>query len=327
MASAVSFLNSYAILLYLKITCARYRGTVTKRGFSCNLAGMEQKVLYEPFELYVSDMECWEQRPLVYHFFEIVQILEGEGDRITNMNTFPYHKGSIFLFTPRDCRGFDIRTPTRFCSIRFSEAFLGKCKTPQDKERIAQWLKQLEHIFFHHNRFQELLVKQPGDCQMIKMLMENMVSEYEQRQPYREENLQHFVTLLLNILARNVADSATGGNGEQLSEPLIDRILLHIRQHIANPEQLRVEQLAVLFNLSENYVGEYFRKFTGESLQHYITHYRMKLVQQRLAYSALTVSQIAGELGFTDESHLSRQFRKYNGVSPAKYRKELEMKN
>lgn len=282
---------------------------------------MEQQMLYEPFELYVSDMECWEARPLVYHFFEIVQILEGEGDRITNRNTFPYHKGSIFLFTPRDCRGFDIRKPTRFCSIRFSEVFLGKCKTPQDKERIAQWLKQLEHIFFHHNRFQELLVRQPGDCQMIKMLMENMVNEYDQQQPYREENLQHFVTLLLNILARNVSGSATVTTEQDTTEPLIDRMLLHIRQHISQPEQLRIEQLATLFNLSENYVGEYFRKYTGESLQHYITQYRIKLVQQRLAYSALTVSQIAGELGFSDESHLSRQFRKYNGVSPVEYRK------
>jgi AraC-like DNA-binding protein len=310
--------------LIIKVTCGHDGGTVIKRGFSCKLAGMEQKVLHAPFELYVSDMECWHERPLIYHFFEIVQILEGAGSRIVNRNTFPYNKGSIFLFTPRDCRGFDIHMPTRFCSIRFSEAFLGKCRTPQDRERITQWLKQLEHIFFHHNRFQQLLVKQPGDCQMIRTLMENMVKEYDEKPPYHEENLQHFVTLLLNILARNVSDStATRATGLE-SAPLIDRMLLHIRQHISDPEKLRIEHLASQFNLSENYVGEFFRKFTGESLQHYITQYKIKLVQQRLAYSTLTISQIAGELGFTDESHLSRQFRKYNGVSPVEYRKSMK---
>lgn len=282
---------------------------------------MKPKALHQPFELYVSDMECWNERPLIYHFFEIVQILNGSGVRIVNNNSFPYKKGSIFLFTPLDCRGFDIKTPTRFCSIRFSEIFLGQCKTDRERERITQWLKQLEHIFSHHNRFQELLVKRPGDCRMITSLIDNMVEEYVHKQSYHEDNLKHLVTLILNILARNVS----AGNGMPAagpdSEPLINKMLLHIRQHISSPEKLRVSYLASHFNLSANYVGEYFRKFTGESLQHYITQYKIRLVQQRLAHSTLTVSQIANELGFTDESHLSRQFRKYAGVSPVEYRR------
>ncbi|MBO9154778.1 helix-turn-helix domain-containing protein [Chitinophaga sp. GCM10012297] len=281
---------------------------------------MEQKALHRPFELYVSDMACWNERPLTYHFFEIVQILEGEGMRIVNSNRFPYKKNCIFLFTPLDCRGFDISKPTRFCSIRFSEMFLGQCKTPQDRERIRQWLKQLEHIFYHHNRFQELLVKHDGDCRMISTLMHNMVDEYSRKGAYHEENLQHFVTLILNILSRNVTSAGPLTAGPE-SEPLINRMLLHIRQHIGDPEKLRIDFLASEFNLSANYVGEYFRKFTGESPQQYITQYRLQLVQQRLAFSSLTIGQIAGELGFADESHLSRQFRKHNGVSPAEYRK------
>lgn len=282
---------------------------------------MEEKELYRPFELYVSDVGCWNRRPLIYHFFEIVQVLEGEGVRIVNQNRFSYHKGSIFLFTPLDCRGFYVEKPTSFCSIRFSEVFLKQYKNAQERERITQWLKQLEHIFSHHNRFQELLVKRPGDCQMIGTLIQNMVEEYEQRQPYHEENLQHFVTLVLNILARNVSDSTEVAGAGMATEPLINRMLVHIRQHISDPEKLRVDYLAAHFNLSANYVGEYFRKLTGESLQHYITQYKIKLVEQRLANSSLTVSQIAGELGFTDESHLSRQFRKHNGLSPNEYRK------
>ncbi|MCW3466710.1 helix-turn-helix domain-containing protein [Chitinophaga nivalis] len=282
---------------------------------------MEHKALHQPFELYVSDMEHWQERPLIYHFFEIVQILEGSGTRLVNNNTFTYKKGCIFLFTPLDCRGFETKTPTRFCSIRFSEVFLGQYRHAADRERIGHWLKQLEHLFYHHNRFREILIQQPGDCQMITTLIHNMIGEYEQKPSYHEQNLQHLVTLILNILVRNVHDHADTVTGEEATEPLINGMLLHIRQHISDPEKLRVDYLAQHFNLSVNYVGEYFRKFTGESLQQYITQYKIRLVQQRLAYSNLTVSQIAGELGFSDESHLSRQFRKHNGVSPLEYRK------
>lgn len=283
---------------------------------------MEHKALQQPFELYVSDMENWDRRPLVYHFFEIVQILEGEGMRITNRNNFAYSKGSIFLFTPMDCRGFDSKTPTRFCSIRFSEAFLGQCKTAADREKIRIWLQQLEQIFFHHNSFGAVLIKHPGDCSIISALIHSMMEEYGQKQAFHEENLQHFITLILNILSRNVSGAAALKNPEQ--EQPINRILLHIQQHIREPEQLRIDHLALRFNLSSNYISEYFKKFTGESLRDYITQYKIRLVQQRLANSTLTVSQIADELGFTDESHLSRQFKKHSGVSPVMYRKKIE---
>ncbi|MBN9380522.1 MAG: helix-turn-helix transcriptional regulator [Chitinophagaceae bacterium] len=280
---------------------------------------MEQKALYQPFELYVSDMEHWNERPLIHHFFEIVQILEGNGKRVVNENDLLYSKGSIFLFTPLDCRGFCSETPTRFCSIRFSEVFLGQYKHVRERERISQWLKQLEHIFFHHNRYRELLIRRPGDCHMIAALISNMIEEYEHRQPYHEENLQHFVTLILNILARNVSEGAVTTETGPDQEPY--RMLLHIHQHIGRPEKLRVEYLASHFNLSANYVGEYFRKLTGESLQHYIMQYKIKLAQHRLAYSMMTISQIADELGFTDESHLGRQFRKYVRMGPGEYRR------
>ncbi|WP_205513517.1 helix-turn-helix domain-containing protein [Longitalea arenae] len=286
---------------------------------------MKQKTLQQPFELYVADMEDWQARPLVYHFFEIVQILDGEGVRLVNDNRFPYSKGSIFLFTPLDCRGFEMQKPTRFCSIRFSEVFLSKCKSAQDRERITQWLRQLEHIFYHHNRFERVLIKQPADCQMISSIIGNMVQEYESKQSFYQENLQHFITLVLNILARHVADGIPSKAAEPQAEPLINRMLLHVHENINKPENLRIAYLAKEFNLSATYVGEYFRKLTGESLQQYIMQYKMQLVQHRLANSALTVSQIAQELGFSDESHLNRQFRKHTGgVGPLEYRKNAK---
>ncbi|WP_205510979.1 AraC family transcriptional regulator [Longitalea arenae] len=283
---------------------------------------MKQKMLQRPFELYVSDMEEWQSRPLIYHFFEIVQILEGEGVRVVNRNRFPYSKGSIFLFTPLDCRGFEMQSPTRFCSIRFSEVFLSKCKNAQDREHISSWLRQLEHIFYHHNRFERVLIKESADCQMIAALLNNMVQEYDRKQSYYEENLQHFITMVLNIIARNVADGKLTANEDPEPEPLINRMLLHVHANINDPDKLRIPYLAKAFNLSATYVGEYFRKLTGESLQQYISQYKIQLVQHRLANSTLTVSQIADELGFTDESHLNKQFRKHSGgVSPLEYRK------
>lgn len=283
---------------------------------------MKNKHLYQPFELYVSNMQHWNERPLRYQFFEIVQIIDGEGTRIVNENKFSYGKGSIFLFTPLDCRGFESCTNTHFCSIRFSEVFLEQYKSQQEKLKVIQWLKQLENIFTNHNRFEQVLIKDKADNQMISLLIKNMIMEYHNKQSYYDENLQLLVTLVLNIIARNVSRKQISTSNTRSDEPLINKMLVFLHQNIYHPEKTRIKYLAERFNLSANYVGEYFKKLTGESLHSYIKQYKMNIIEQRLTFSEFSIGEIARELGFSDESHLSKQFKMFKGMTPAEFRKQ-----
>lgn len=49
-------------------------------------------------------------------------------------------------------------------------------------------------------------------------------------------------------------------------------------------------------------------------MQQYILSYKLKLVESRLLHSQMRINEIAEELGFTDESHLSKFFRKTKAV-------------
>lgn len=284
---------------------------------------MKRKHLHKPLDIFVSDMEHWNERPLIYQFFEIVQIIDGEGIRIVNENKFPYSKGSIFLFTPLDCRGFESATDTRYCSIRFSEVFLEQYKTQQEKEKLIQWLKQLETIFANHNRFDQVLIKEKRDCDMIAGLIENMLVEYNNKPSYYDENLQHLVILVLNIISRNINPQQITAT-TKIDEPLINKMLVYLHKHINCPKNLRIKHLAEQFNLSANYIGEYFKNLTGNSLHCYLNLYKMNIVEQRLIYSEQSIGQIADDLGFSDESHLSRQFKKHKGITAATYRKHFK---
>lgn len=280
---------------------------------------MKKKQLYQPLELFISEDEEWEESALVYHFFEIVQILDGSGERIVNENNYSYEKGDIFLFTPMDCRGFKSLHPTRFCSIRFSEVFY--LEKGNEYKNSIDWLKQLEQIFYHHNRFESVIIRNNADCKIISSLISNIIIENEQKGLYSEQNIQHCVTLILNILSRNIAANPND-KIKHNEEPLINKILTYIKQNIGNSNRLKTKNLSKQFNLSQNYVGEYFKNLTGESLHQYVLLYKMKCIKQRLLYSDYTISQIADELGFTDESHLSRQFKKHNGISPTKFKQQ-----
>jgi YesN/AraC family two-component response regulator len=95
----------------------------------------------------------------------------------------------------------------------------------------------------------------------------------------------------------------------------------YIHDHIYHPENLRAEKIADYFNISPTYISEYFRKHSGDSLQQYITNYKLKLIETRLLYTDMRINEISNEFGFTDESHLNRIFKKYKGASPTDFRK------
>jgi AraC-like DNA-binding protein len=78
--------------------------------------------------------------------------------------------------------------------------------------------------------------------------------------------------------------------------------------------------------LSTAYVGRYFKKHTGQTMQDYITHYKTQLIEHRLEYSDKRINEISNEFGFTDESHFNKFFRKQKGLSPKFFRRELKNK-
>lgn len=57
-------------------------------------------------------------------------------------------------------------------------------------------------------------------------------------------------------------------------------------------------------------------------MQQYILNYKIKMVESRLLHSEMRISEIVEELGFTDESHLNRLFKKYKDCNPTDFRKK-----
>ena len=62
----------------------------------------------------------------------------------------------------------------------------------------------------------------------------------------------------------------------------------------------------------------------GITFQDYISRIRLEKTEYLLENTALSISQIAGKVGFHSNSYFSRFFRKYHNMSPSEYR---ELKN
>ena len=65
-------------------------------------------------------------------------------------------------------------------------------------------------------------------------------------------------------------------------------------------------------------------RFYRTTFAGYVRHVRIEFARRELAVSSSSLSDIAASAGFCDQSHFSRLFKQYTGVTPAEYRLALQ---
>lgn len=280
---------------------------------------------YEPFNISHFELSEWPYPLHNHNHFEVIFIHRGSGRHIINEHQFEYQEGDVFLLGPQDSHTFNIASSTLFTYIRFTEFFFQNSPGNLSGRNLKQ---TIEYLF--HTPYQSLgsLIKESAEKKKVESLISVLLEEYNQRKKAFAENIiEYVIRSILGILARNMSAQAffTQLESPKRSQALED-ILVYVRQHIYYPEKLRMENLAAHLGYSPNYLSIFFKRQTGESLQQYILRYKLKLVESRLRYSEWNISQIAFELGFSDESHLSKLFKKYYQLSPGEFRKAAGQK-
>ena len=86
-------------------------------------------------------------------------------------------------------------------------------------------------------------------------------------------------------------------------------------------EQIQLEKLASLANVSPYYFCKLFRAATGTTFVEYINRRRMEKAEMMLRESEKSVTEIAYECGIPDSNYFSRMFKKYRGASPSELRR------
>lgn len=279
---------------------------------------MRRYVRYEPFDIYCFETSQWEHPVHKHTYFEIIFIRSGKGKHFLNGNELTYKEGDVFLLGPEDYHSFDIEVSTSFCYIRFTENFISDNTTVKHK----YWQQTIDSLLTSAYHSTGTIVKDEADKITLSHLLSALIYEYQNRHEGSYELIMDSIMkAMLSILARNIISQTTVNIKDIKTPQLIEGMLIYIRQNIHDPERLRMETLAEHFHYSQSYLSTFFKKQVGESLQQYILKYKLKLIENRLQNSHLTISEISHEFGFTDESHFNKVFRKYYGVAPGIFRK------
>ena len=92
-----------------------------------------------------------------------------------------------------------------------------------------------------------------------------------------------------------------------------------IDRHYA--ERLSLAQLAKIANVSEPRFRRLFQSVMEMTPGHYVTTIRLNAARKLLATTDMLISGIATQVGFWDQSHFVKAFKRQRGLTPSQYRK------
>jgi transcriptional regulator GlxA family with amidase domain len=85
-------------------------------------------------------------------------------------------------------------------------------------------------------------------------------------------------------------------------------------------EHLQISELAARTSLSVSQFNRQFRKRFDTTPHRYLAGIRVNAACHLLISTDHSIAEIAQRTGFCDQSHLTNQFVRLRGVTPAKYR-------
>jgi len=100
-----------------------------------------------------------------------------------------------------------------------------------------------------------------------------------------------------------------------LSPFMKHRICDFIESHIS--EKISLDALSTMAGLSPHHFARAFQHSVGMPPHRYLLRRRLEHVEQMLRDTQLPLSHIALAVGFSDQSHLNRHFRRLTGMSPS----------
>jgi YesN/AraC family two-component response regulator len=147
--------------------------------------------------------------------------------------------------------------------------------------------------------------------------LNRLLKEYTQISPYREYQVSAYLTQLpLDI----VTTSDSYRQAQEKMPPQLRDIILYINAHYY--QEISLSYLSDTFAFSKYHLCRCFKKYTGYTINEYITQLRIEQARELLRTTSLSAYQIGAIVGIPDDNYFYRLFRKQVGISPHRYRKQ-----
>lgn len=250
------------------------------------------------------------QYPHRHDFYEILFITQGSGTHTIDYTEYQVKPDSIFFLSPGQVHTLNLSDDILGYIFLFTSEFyqLGK----QDKNQI------LELPFFYSlaENASAIYLQKQEDVQKFTDLFTNAIKEQKEFQNDSAQVIRALLEIILINCKRHFPLQTDEKNhkGKMMVKKFKQLIEEKYRQNLS------VKDYADLLNITSSHLSETVKNITGRTPTDHINDKMIIEIKRMLLHTDLSITEIAYELKFADQSYFSRYFRKVTGMSPGEFR-------
>lgn len=242
-----------------------------------------------------------------HDFYHLAMFISGSGTHTIDFTTFTVKPFQIYFMVPGQVHSWYFRPGVNGYIVHFSAAFFRSFLLNHD---------YLERFPFFSGNSKDQVVNIPVNARkQITSVFENMLPETTVHDMIR--------VLLLELFLRVEKISAPTA---QQTVPQQKQLVMRNFRQLINKHFRTIKlpkEYAELLYITPNHLNALCQDLLGKTAGELIRERILLEAKRMLTNADLTITQIAHDLNFQDNSYFTRFFKKYEEVTPDEFRKSL----
>ena len=238
--------------------------------------------------------------------------------------TIPIKRGDVFLIPEGQRHGYAMPTGCRMENINLLFDFSALGIDWGDLAELDGFKRVFAPLLEARKKgtvapFPPPIHLSPGVLALLSSLINSLESELANEADGFRFFAKSYFAKVIGILSR-VADHIPFEEKTETHE--LSELVAYLEENLG--EKVTAKDMVQFTGTSGSHLRRKFQDVYAESPMHYLQRVRLERSMEMLADPALSITDIALEVGMGDSNYYSRIFRKLNDCSPSEYRERLQ---
>lgn len=251
--------------------------------------------------------------PHRHDFFEVLYLLKGSGYHVIDGNKYEIKPPCVFFMSPGQAHKLELSNDIEGFIFIFTSDFYLLNRSNQNS--------LIEFPFFYtiHQDNPPLLLENESDIRFLENLFRQSIAEINRPGDYFLEMLRSILDLILTTCAARYQVSENMLNKGK-GQILVKRFFHLVEEN--HQKNLSLSDYSGMIGVTPNHLTQTVKLLTGKTSSQIIKTKQLLEIKRLLVHTNLSVSEIANQLNFEDQSYFTKFFKRETGMTPIQYRSD-----